>query len=155
VVTVTWLKLSDTYPDDMDSLSDAAFRCHTEALTLVMRREQGPLLPWPLLRKWLNSPRSKQATAELLAAGAWIDHGDTVEIVKHYEHQITPEQIAANRVAGRERARRHHAKVKSSNAVSNAVTNAVSSGLDWEQSYSVTGTRENEAEISHNAKESA
>lgn len=103
---MTWLKLSDDYPDGMDLLSDAAFRCHTEALSLVLRREKGPVLPKRFVERHLNSPAMWQAISELIDCGWWRDLGESYQVVWHMEHQPEAEVIAKRRADAAERQRR-------------------------------------------------
>lgn len=108
---MTWLKLSDDYSDMLDELSDAAYRTHTEALNLAMKRERGPILPKPLLLRHMNSARAVEAIAELLDAGMWVDLGPAYRVLFGMEHQPEPDVIAARKLNDAERQRRRRRKL--------------------------------------------
>ena len=105
---MSWSKLSDDYPDRLEYLSDAAFRLHTEALCLVMKRELGPWLPRKKLLRSTNVCGDVEAAlAELLSCGFMVEREGGIEVVEHMEHQPSAEQIKTRRMAD---ARRQHAK---------------------------------------------
>ena len=65
---MTWTKLSDDYTDRMEYLSDAAFRLHTEMLTVINKREAGPFLSQSqVIRKTAIRGDTDQSIEELLS----------------------------------------------------------------------------------------
>jgi hypothetical protein len=98
---VTWTRLSDDYPDDCWSLSDKAFRLHTEGLVWSNRKLLDCRIPVDDLRRFAKHP---EAVTELLAAGWWSKTGEHYTIRHHASYQRDSEAVlkqqAANRVNG-------------------------------------------------------
>jgi hypothetical protein len=99
---MSWPKFSDNFPDDCWTLSDAAFRLHTEALCWNGRKLLDCRIPKGELARFAKHP---DASAELVAEGYWAEDGDCYVIRHHAEHQRTREQAISlqerNRVNGR------------------------------------------------------
>ena len=70
---MTWTKLSDDFPDDCWTLSDAAFRLHVEGLAWSNRKLLDLRLPKDNLSRWAKHP---EAVDELVANGYWTDEDD-------------------------------------------------------------------------------
>ncbi|GAA3172739.1 hypothetical protein GCM10010531_27830 [Blastococcus jejuensis] len=100
---MTWTKLSDDYSDDCWTLSDAAFRLHTEALVWNNRKLLDLRIPKADLRRFAKTP---EAAPELLAVGWWSDDGDAYVIRHHGTYQRTREQVLAQQTANAENGRR-------------------------------------------------
>lgn len=107
-----WVKTSDAYPDRCAAvdLSDAAYRTHHEAISWVMRRENGPLISKRDVDRFAESPMADAAVVELLDAGFWRPAAGGYEVVMGMEHQPEPEVIEARRMADAERQRRSRRK---------------------------------------------
>lgn len=103
MVAVTWSKLSDDFPDDCWTLSDAAFRLHVEGLCWSNRKLLDCRIPKDDLRRFAKTPG---AVAELLAVGWWSDDGDAYVIRHHADYQRTREQVVAQQEANRRNGRR-------------------------------------------------
>ena len=87
---VTWTKLSDDFGDDNWSLSDAAFRLHTEALIWSNRKLLDMVIPKGDIARFAKRP---EAVEELLDAGWWEDDGDAYTIVHHATYQRLKEDV--------------------------------------------------------------
>ncbi|WP_286344440.1 hypothetical protein [Frondihabitans sucicola] len=87
---VTWTKLSDDFGDDNWSLSDAAFRLHTEALIWSNRKLLDMVIPKEDVARFAKRP---EAVEELLEAGWWEDDGDTYAVVHHATYQRLKEDV--------------------------------------------------------------
>lgn len=109
---MTWLKLSDDFPDALArvGLSDAAFRTHVEALCWVMRRETGGRLSERDVRRACESTEVAHAVDELVDAGFWDRTPDGYVVAHHMEHQIEPEVLLHRRAQNAARQRRHRRK---------------------------------------------
>jgi hypothetical protein len=81
---MTWTKLSDDFSDDCWTLSDAAFRLHTEALIWSNRKLLDCVIPKTDLVRF--SPRA-DAAEELVAVGWWTENGQTYVIRHHASYQ--------------------------------------------------------------------
>ena len=86
---MSWPKFSDNYGHDCWTLSDQAFRLHTEAICWNGQKLLDCIIPKDDLRRFAKHPA---AVAELLAVGYWTDEGDTYRVVHHSEHQRTREE---------------------------------------------------------------
>ena len=88
---MSWAKLSDDFGDDCWTLSDAAFRLHTEALVWNGRKLLDCHIPEDDLRRFGKHP---DAVSELLDVGWWErgDDGDFV-IRHHAQYQRTREAV--------------------------------------------------------------
>lgn len=95
---MTWTKLSDDYADHCWTLSDKAFRLHTEALCWSNRKLLDCVIdkggPWT----WAKYP---EAAAELVAAGYWEDGGNHYRIIDHSEYQRSRTAVLKQRDANR------------------------------------------------------
>jgi hypothetical protein len=87
---VTWTKLSDDYGDDTWTLSDSAFRLHTEALVWSNRKLLDMVIPKEDVARFAKRP---EAVDELLATGWWEGDGDTYTIVHHADYQRLREDV--------------------------------------------------------------
>lgn len=95
---MTWTKLSDDYPDDTWTLSDAAYRLHTDGLVWSNRKLLDLFIAAEDLPRCSKRP---EAVAELVAAGFWREHGDGCLIVHHGLYQRTREQVVKRQEANR------------------------------------------------------
>ena len=89
---MTWTKTSDDFPDDCETLSDAAYRLHHEGLTWSNRKLLDLCLPKDRMVKWATRP---EAAAELVACGFWTDEGNHYLIRHHGAYQRTREETIA------------------------------------------------------------
>lgn len=110
---MTWTKLSDDFPDDCCTLSDAAFRLHVEGLVWSNRKLLDLELSKDDLPRWATHP---EAVDELVESGYWTDEGQHVLIRHHGCYQRTREQVQKqqeankrNRAKGRARPVREQA----------------------------------------------
>ena len=110
---MSWAKLSDDYGDDCWTLSDAAFRLHTEALVWNGRKLLDCRIPKDDVRRFAKHP---DAVAELLAVGWWTDDDDAYVLRHHAAYQRTRDAVVhqqetnkANRGKGRARPVRERA----------------------------------------------
>lgn len=95
---MTWTKLSDDFSDDCWTLSDAAFRLHTEGLVWSNRKLLDLRLAKSDIRRWATHP---EAADELVNAGYWTDEGDHYRIRHHGLYQRTREQVQRQQEANR------------------------------------------------------
>lgn len=93
---MTWSKLSDDYSDDTWTLSDAAFRLHTEGLVWSNRKLLDCIIPKDDLRRFAKTP---EAVQELLEAGFWQDLGTCYLISHHAQYQRTRAAVIAQQEA--------------------------------------------------------
>ena len=93
--------LSDDYTDDCWSLSDAAFRLHTEAIVWSNRKLLDCVIPKDDVRRFASTP---EAVSELVAGGWWKETINEYFIVHQSRYQRTREAVIkqqeANRVNG-------------------------------------------------------
>jgi hypothetical protein len=87
---MTWTKLSDDYSDDCWTLSDAAFRLHTEALVWSNRKLLECVIPKDDLVRFSRCPN---AAEELVAFGWWTETAKTYVLRHHAGYQRTREQV--------------------------------------------------------------
>jgi hypothetical protein len=92
---MTWTKLSDDYSDDCWTLSDAAFRLHTEGLIWSNRKLLNLRLAKDEIRRWATCSNGDIMVTlnELVDCGWWVDDGDAYVIVHHGAYQRTSEQV--------------------------------------------------------------
>jgi hypothetical protein len=95
---MTWTKLSDDFPDDCWTLSDAAFRMHVEGLVWSNRKLLDALIPQEDVRRFAKRP---EAVEELVQVGWWEQREDGFVIRHHAGYQRTAEQIVAAQERGR------------------------------------------------------
>lgn len=100
---MTWAKLSDDYGDDCWTLSDAAFRLHTEALVWSGRKLLDCRIPKDDVRRFAKHP---DAAAELLAVGWWTDDGQVYVIRHHAVYQRRRADVLAQQQANAANGRR-------------------------------------------------
>lgn len=81
---MTWTKLSDDFPDDCWSLSDAAFRLHVSGLCWSNRKLLDCRIPEDDLLRLAKSP---EAVAELLERGWWKQEDGAFLIQHHRGYQ--------------------------------------------------------------------
>jgi hypothetical protein len=105
---MVWAKLNDTYGDDCATLSDAAFRTHTEGLGWTMRRVTEGRITKRELRRFAETAEPEAAVAELIEARWWEDHetGDGWTILHDMHYQRTRDQVESDRTAAAERQRK-------------------------------------------------
>lgn len=95
---MTWTKLSDDYSDDAWTLSDSAFRLHTEGLVWSNRKLLDCVIPKDDLRRFARNPEHVQ---ELVDAGFWLDLGHSYLIRHHAQYQRTREAVIAQQERNR------------------------------------------------------
>lgn len=100
---MTWTKISDDFTDDTWSLSDKAYRLHTEGLIWSNRKLLDNILPKDDVRRFAKHP---DAVAELVAGGWWSDGGE-VWIIRHHAGYQEPRDKV---IARQERARTNGAR---------------------------------------------
>lgn len=93
---MTWTKLSDDFSDDCWTLSDAAFRLHTEALVWNGRKLLDCRLPKDDVRRFAKHP---EVVDELLSCGWWTEAGDVYMIRHHAQYQRLREAVVAQQEA--------------------------------------------------------
>ena len=106
---MVWAKLNDAYGDESATLSDAAFRTHTEALCWAMRRLTEGRITHRDLRRFAETKDPEAAVAELLDIDWWTDHpdGDGSWLILHdMDYQRTKDQVEADRAATADRQRK-------------------------------------------------
>ncbi len=102
---MTWTKTSDTFPDDLMGLSDAAYRLHHAATTYSNRiGSDGRILKVRLsLVSVPARTRRKAVIAELVEGGYWEDAGDAYELTDFFMDQLSAEEVALTREYNRVR----------------------------------------------------
>jgi hypothetical protein len=85
-----WTKLSDDYSDDCWTLSDEAFRLHTEALIWSNRKLLDCVIPKGDVRRFAKHP---EAVDELVAVGWWTRTTKTYIIRHHASYQRTKDDV--------------------------------------------------------------
>jgi hypothetical protein len=93
---MTWTKLGDEFADECWTLSDAAYRLHTEGLVWSNRKGTDGQLAKDDMRRWARHP---EAAEELVSIGWWEDHGGHYQIIHHIGYQRTREQVARQSIA--------------------------------------------------------
>ena len=96
---MTWTKLGD----ECWTLSDAAFRLHTEGMCWSNRMLTDGQLAKDDMRRWARHP---EAAEELVAVGWWEDHGGHYQIIHHLGYQRTNEQAAHQSIVNAENAKK-------------------------------------------------
>lgn len=88
---MTWTKLSDDYSDDCWTLSDKAFRLHTEALIWSNRKLLDCVIPEDDVRRFAKNP---EAAPELVDIGWWTHTDDGHYVIRHHaSYQRTREAV--------------------------------------------------------------
>lgn len=100
---MTWTKLGDEFGDECWTLSDAAFRLHTEGLCWSNRMLTDGQLAKDEMRRWAHHP---DAAEELVNVGWWENHGEHYQIIHHLGYQRTKKQIANQSIANQKNAAR-------------------------------------------------
>lgn len=102
---MTWTRLSDDFSDDCWTLSDAAFRLHTEGLVWSGRKLLDCAIPLGDLRRFAHD---ETAVDELLAVGWWSlsDDGSTYLIRHHARYQRSRSAVLSQQRANAENGRR-------------------------------------------------
>ena len=93
---MSWAKLSDDYSDDCWTLSDEAFRLHTEALVWNGRKLLDCRIPKDDVRRFAKHPESAQ---ELLDVGWWTEQADVYIVRHHAQYQRTREAVVNQQAA--------------------------------------------------------
>lgn len=86
---MTWTKLSDDFTDDCWTLSDEAYRLHSEGLIWSNRKLLDLRIPKEDLRRF----KRYEAVQELLDTGFWLDGGTHYFIRHHAKYQRTREAV--------------------------------------------------------------
>lgn len=86
---MTWTKLSDDFTDDCWTLSDAAYRLHSDGLIWSNRK----LLDLRIPKEDLQRFKRYEAVQELLDVGYWSDGGTHYFIRHHAKYQRTREAV--------------------------------------------------------------
>ena len=125
---MAWSKLSDTFADECETLSDGAFRLHVEALCWNGRKLLDCRIPISDLRRFAKDPSQVD---ELLAVGWWSQDGDSYQIRHHANCQRTREDVlnqqAANATNGSKGGRPKGSK--KTHSVSDSVSDSVSKSV--------------------------
>lgn len=100
---MTWTKISDDFTDDTWSLSDKAYRLHTEGLIWSNRKLLDNVIPKDDVRRFAKHP---DAVTELVAGGWWSDGGEVWIIRHHAGYQESRDKV----IARQERARTNGAR---------------------------------------------
>lgn len=100
---MTWTRISDDYADDCWTLSDQAFRLHTEGLCWSNRKLLDCRIPKDDVRRFAKHP---DAVTELLAVGWWTEDTDCYVIRHHAQYQRAREQVLAQQAANAENGRK-------------------------------------------------
>jgi hypothetical protein len=106
---VTYAKFGAEFPERLaaDSMSDAAFRTHAEAIMWVYHVEAWDLrVPKHMLRRITTSIDWETAVKDLVAAGYWADGGNAW-VIRHHRQVIVASLTA--QAAKRERDRKAQA----------------------------------------------
>lgn len=127
---MTWTKLSDDFADDCWTLSDEAFRLHTEGLVWSNRKLLNCRIPEDDVRRFARHPESVN---ELLAAGWWSYDGDAYVIRHHASYQRDKDDVlrqqensrANGKKGGRPKRERWNEETQSLTQVGNPVANPV------------------------------
>jgi hypothetical protein len=89
--------LSDDFTDDCWTMSDAAYRLHTEGITWSNRK----LLDCRIPKDDIRRMKRPEAIAELLADGWWREEGDEYVIVHHSSYQRLKKDVIKQQDANR------------------------------------------------------
>lgn len=87
---MTWTKLSDDFTDDCWTLSDAAYRLHSDALVWSNRKLLDCVIPKEDVPRFAKRP---EAIQELLDGGYWSDAGPDYVIRHQARYQRTREAV--------------------------------------------------------------
>jgi hypothetical protein len=131
---MVWNKQCDTFADDMDAkgISCEAYVLHNTAQIFCNRMLTDGRIPRHMTRRLYSAISDvDRATAELLAAGLWVETDDGYELVGFLVDQKSAETIRREREATRKRQQRFAAASrarKAGKSGANAVSNGVSNG---------------------------
>lgn len=130
---MTWTKLSDDYSDDCWTLTDAAFRLHTEALIWSNRKLLDLRVPKDDLRRFAKTP---EAAPELVNVGWWTQEADHYLIQHHGDYQPTKADVVARQAANQANGRKGGRPRKSTGAPrERAETQSVSESLSQSKTH--------------------
>lgn len=102
---MTWLKLSDSFAEECEELSDRAFRLHVDGLCFAMSRETGGQISRKQFRRIAACKSPQKAAEELVDRGFWSTTSEGWQIKHHMDHQPSPEEIEARRAEAASRKR--------------------------------------------------
>jgi len=118
---MTWTKLSDDFTDDCWTLSDQAYRLHSEGLIWSNRKLLNLQIPKDDVRRFSKHP---EAVTELLAGSWWTDRGDYFEILHHARYQRERDAVIKQQTVNREnRAKRGQASLPARELVTFTTSN--------------------------------
>lgn len=95
---MTWTKLSDDWSDDTWTMSDGAYRLHSDGLVWSNRKLLDLDIPKDDLPRLSRRPECIQ---ELLDGGWWTDTGACYRIVHHAAYQRTRAQVIKQQEAAK------------------------------------------------------
>jgi hypothetical protein len=95
---MTWTKLSDDFTDDTWTLSDAAYRLHSDGLVWSNRKLLDLHIPKDDLRRF----KKPEAIKELLDGGWWASDGDHYVIVHHARYQRMRDAVINQQTVNKE-----------------------------------------------------
>jgi hypothetical protein len=105
---MTWTKLSDDFTDDCWTLSDPAYRLHTDGLVWSNRKLLDLRIPKDEVRRFA---KNADALPELIEGGWWTDHGSYFRIEHHARYQREREAVIRQQHVNKEnRAKRGQAQ---------------------------------------------
>jgi hypothetical protein len=105
---MTWTKLSDDFTDDCWTLSDSAYRLHTDGLVWSNRKLLDLMIPKDEVRRFA---KNADAVPELIDGGWWTDHGTYFRIEHHARYQRERDAVIRQQQANKEnRAKRGQAQ---------------------------------------------
>jgi hypothetical protein len=132
---MTWTKLSDDWSDDTWTLSDAAYRLHTDGLVWSNRKLLDCRIPKDDLPR---ASKRAESVPELLEAGFWRDDGDEYLIVHHSAYQRTQDQVLKQQEANRGNGAKGGRPPKVSREQFTPTTHSLTDSLSHSQSEVVT-----------------
>lgn len=125
---MTWTKISDDFTDDTWSLSDQAYRLHTEGLIWSNRKLLDLKLPKDDVRRFAKHP---DAVHELVEGGWWEDIGDSYIVRHHARYQRSREAVIKQQTVNKQnRARRGQNDKPTREIAPNDSLNDSSHGMD-------------------------
>ena len=95
---MTWTKLSDDFTDDTWTLSDQAYRLHSDGLIWSNRKLLDLRIPKDDIRRFKNP----EAIVELVTGGWWKDEGDHYVILHHARYQRLREAVINQQTVNKE-----------------------------------------------------
>lgn len=94
---MTWTKLSDDFSDDVHTLTDAAFRLHTEGLVWSNRK----LLDCFISERDITRLNNPECVAELVEFGVWEETAGGWQIIHHSVYQRSRDDVLKQQKANR------------------------------------------------------